>query len=44
MENMRDFCKEQTEDGVSDTVEALTVAIETMAAFACEHFKEELSE
>ena len=44
LEDMKSFCKEQTEKGVSDTVEALTVAIEAMTAFACEHFKEELSE
>ncbi len=44
LKSMRDFCKEQTEDGVSDTVEALTVAIETMTAFSCEHFNGGLSE
>ena len=37
--DMRDFCKEQTEDGVSDTVAALDCAIETMLAFASEHFE-----
>lgn len=36
--DMRDYCKEQTEDGVSDTVAALDCAIETMLAFASEHF------
>ena len=36
--DMRDFFKEQTEDGVSDTVAALNCAVETMLAFASEHF------
>ena len=37
--DMRDYCKEQTEDGVSDTVSALNCALETMLAFASEHFE-----
>lgn len=40
--NMRDYCKTLVkEKGQAETVEALTVAIETMGAFYCEHFGEE---
>lgn len=41
LEDMNDFCKGQSEEGVSETVEALTCAIETMQAFRCEHFGEQ---
>lgn len=39
--SMKEFCKEQNEEGVEETTKALTVAIETMQAFWCEHFCEE---
>ena len=43
LEDMRDFCKEQTQesDGKPETIEALTVAIETMTAFWAEYFAED---
>ena len=39
--DMRDFCKERREEGTRETTKALTVAIETMQAFWCEHFGDE---
>lgn len=40
--DMRDYCKTLVKErGQADTVEALTVAIETMSAFYCEHFGED---
>ena len=39
--NMRDFCKKQTGEGVSETVFALQTAIETMKAFWIEHFQQD---
>ena len=42
--DMRDFCKEQREEGARETTKALTVAIETMQAFWCEHFEDEDNE
>lgn len=39
LENMRDFCDEQTEEDTTETSAALTVAIETMKAFGFEHFE-----
>lgn len=44
LSDMRDFCKEQNEEGTKETTEALTVAIETMQAFWCEHFGDEENE
>ena len=41
LKDMKDFCQEQTEDGVLETAKALTVAIETMTAFWAEHFAED---
>ena len=41
LENMRDFCKKQTEEGVSETVFALQIAIEAMKAFWIEHFQQD---
>lgn len=41
VKDMNDFCKGRSEEGVSETVEALTCAIETMQAFWCEHFGEQ---
>ena len=35
LQDMKDFCLEQHEEGVSETDNALTVAIETMSAFYC---------
>ncbi len=40
LKELKEFCEKQTEDGVTDTVDALTTAIETMTAFYCEHFEE----
>jgi hypothetical protein len=40
LKDLRDYCKEQTSEGTTDTEKALTVAIETMVAFCCEHFDE----
>lgn len=39
--DMKDFCEEQNEEGTKETCEAITVAIEAMKAFWCEHFCEE---
>ncbi len=39
IDSMNDFCKEQKEEGVKETVEALTCASEVMQAFWCEHFR-----
>lgn len=36
--DMSAFCSAQTEESVKETVDALTVAIETMSAFWSEHF------
>ena len=46
LQDMKEFAKEQTEEGVPETVDALTCAVETMMAFALEHFdfKEEENE
>ncbi len=42
LQELRDFCKEHAEeDGSSDTVKALTTALETMASFWFEHFAED---
>lgn len=40
MKDLRDYCRERTEEGTTETIEALTVAIETMIAFYAEHFEE----
>lgn len=40
LESMNDFCKSRSEEGVDETVEALSCAIETMQAFWCEHFQD----
>lgn len=40
LESMNDFCKGRNEEGVNETVEALSCAIETMQAFWCEHFQD----
>ena len=41
VKDMNDFCKGRNEEGVSETVKALTCAVETMQAFWCEHFGEQ---
>ena len=39
MKDLRDYCRERTEEGTTETTEALSVAIETMIAFYAEHFE-----
>ena len=41
LKDLKEYCSEH-EEGVSDTVNALTCAIEVMTAFCFEHFKDEL--
>lgn len=40
LKNLRDFCKEENEEGAAETASALQVAIEAMIAFYSEHFGE----
>ena len=42
LKDLKEYCSKQEEEGASDTVNALTCAIEVMTAFCFEHFKEEL--
>lgn len=41
LREMRNFCREQKADGVSDTVEALNTAIDAMMGFYCLKFTDD---